>query len=117
MLIDTRSLRDPNRVELFKDGLWMPPQREYYDDPAMTDAWIDGHKGVYPPGAKQVLVSYVKHYIPHQAPEYWLRNLNQIYSKALNPALDLVWTGKASAKEAMDQAAADAKPLMAGRWN
>jgi len=50
-------------------------------------------------------------------PEYWLRNLNQIYSKALNPALDLVWTGKASAKEAMDQAAADAKPLMAGRWN
>ena len=108
---------DPNRVELFKDGLWMPPQREYYDDPAMTDAWIDGHKGVYPAGAKQVLVSYVKHYIPHQAPEYWLRNLNQIYSKALNPALDLVWTGKAGAKQAMDQAAADAKPLMAGRWN
>ncbi len=108
---------DPKAVDLFKDGLWMPPQRVYYDDPATTDTWINGKPGVYPPGAKQLLVSYVKHYIPHPAPEYWLRNLNQIYAKAVNPAFDRVWTGKASARQAMDQAAADAKPLMQGRWN
>ena len=108
---------DPKSVDLFKDGLWMPPQREYYDNPSMADSWLNGKPGVYPSGAKTLLQAYVKRYIPHQAPEYWLKNLQQIYAKAVNPAFDLVWTGKAAAKEAMERAAADAKPLMQGRWN
>ncbi len=107
---------DPDQVSLFKDGLWMPPQLKYYKEPTWTARWLEGKKGVYPSDAKDVLVDYVLDYIPHQAPVYWLRNLEQIQNKALDPALGLLWSGKLSAQEAMGRAVRDSKPLMQGRW-
>lgn len=106
----------PAVVDLFKKGLWMPLQQEYYTDEAKTAEWLDGQEGVYPPESRDVFVDYTLNYTPIQPPVYWLKNLFQINTEAVDPAMELLWTGEATAQEAMDQAVENAAPLMQGRW-
>jgi multiple sugar transport system substrate-binding protein len=107
---------DPEQVDLFRRGLWMPLQMEYYTDPERMSAWLDGEPGVYPPEARDVFVDYTLCCTPHQPLDYWLRNQAQILSEAINPAMELLWTGQATAQEAMDEAVRNAAPLMEGRY-
>ena len=107
---------DPTQVDLYAKGLWMPLQLEYYTNPAKTAEWLDAIPGVYPPEARGVLIDYTLNHTPRQPPAYWLKNANQIFSEAINPAISKLWTGTVSAQEAMDQAVRDAAPLMQGRW-
>lgn len=107
---------NPEYVDLFKRGLWMPLQETYYTDPEKTAAWLEGEEGVYPPEARDVLIDYTLNHTPLQPPTYWLKNFGQIESEALNPALEGLWNGTLSAQEAMDQAAEKATPLLEGRW-
>lgn len=107
---------DPALVDLYAKGLWMPLQLPYYKDPEKTASWLEGIPGVYPPEAQGVLVDYTLNHTSHQPPSYWLKNQTQIFSEAVNPAMDLLWTNKATAQEAMDQAVAKAAPLMQGRY-
>jgi len=107
---------NPEYVDLFKKGLWMPLQEAYYTDPEKTAEWLDGDEGVYPPDARDVLVDYTLNYTPVQPPNYWLKNFAQIESEALTPAFEQLWNGSLSAQAAMDQAAAKAEPLLEGRW-
>lgn len=106
----------PEYVDLFRKGLWMPLQLEYYTEPEEISEWLESEEGVYPPEARDVFVDYTLNHTPYQPPSYWLRNWGQIISEAVNPAMELLWTGGASAQEAMDQAVRDAAPLMQGRW-
>ena len=106
---------DPEIVSLFKKGLWMPNYVSYYTDSAKTDEWLKGEEGVYPPEARDVLVGYAYNHSPYQSPYYWLANQAQIFSEAVNPAMELLWSGEAAAQEAMDQAVRDAQPFMSGR--
>ena len=107
---------DPTLVDLYAKGLWMPLQLDYYTNPAKTAEWLDAIPGVYPPEARGVLVDYTLNNTPRQPPAYWLKNANQIFSEAVNPAMSKLWAGEATAQEAMDQAERDAGPLMQGRW-
>jgi multiple sugar transport system substrate-binding protein len=104
----------PASTDLFKKGLWMPAQLEYYTDEAKIKEWLDGEPGVYPPEARDVLLDYtLKH--ARQSPVYWIENFQQILNEALNPAMQLLWTGKATAQEIADEAVAKANPLLASR--
>ena len=76
--------------------------------------WLEGEPGVYPPEARDVLVDYTLNHTPQKSPVYWLTNLQQILAEAVNPAMQLLWTGAASAQEVADQAVAKAAPLMKG---
>ncbi|CAA9362257.1 MAG: N-Acetyl-D-glucosamine ABC transport system, sugar-binding protein [uncultured Chloroflexia bacterium] len=107
---------NPEYVNLFQKGLWMPLQETYYTDPEKTAAWLDGEEGVYPPEARDVLIDYTLNHTPLQPPTYWLKNFGQIESEALNPAFEGLWNGTLSAQEAMDQATEKAAPLLEGRW-
>lgn len=106
----------PERIDLYSRGLWMPIQGDYYTDPAKIDAWIDGIPGTFPEGARDVFITYALENAPIQPPIYWLKNLIQIENEAVNPALDLIWAGEATAQAALDEAAANAAPLMQGRY-
>lgn len=106
---------NPEVVSLFKKGLWMPNFVEYYTNPEKTAEWLQGEEGVYPPEASDVLVGFAYNYSSYLSPSYWLANQSQIFSEAVNPAMELLWSGEASAQEAMDQAAENAAPLMGGR--
>lgn len=105
---------NPEYVDLFRKGLWMPDQRAYYTDPTKITEWLEGEEGVYPPEAKDVLVDYTLNNIPLQSPAYWLVNQNRVFSEAINPAMELLWLNKLTAQEAMDQAVAKGNPLMTG---
>lgn len=109
------ALHDPTQVDLFKKGLWMPVQASYYTDAEKTAAWLDAEPGVYPPEARGVLVDFVYNHSSIQPPTYWLKNQAQIFNDAVIPAMDLLWTGQATAQAAMDQAVSTATPLMQGR--
>jgi multiple sugar transport system substrate-binding protein len=106
----------PQVVDLFKKGLWMPLQQEYYTDDAKIKEWIEGLPNVYPPESRTAVVDYTVNFTPIQPPVYWLKNYFQISSEAVEPALELLWTGEATAQEAADQAVRDAEPLMQGKW-
>ncbi|GAC1353448.1 MAG: hypothetical protein NVSMB42_08730 [Herpetosiphon sp.] len=105
----------PTTTDLFKKGLWMPPQLAYYKDETKINEWLQGQKGVYPPEARDVLVDYTLNHTPVQPPVYWLKNLQQILTEAVNPAMQLLWTGKATAQQVADEAVTKAKPMMRGR--
>lgn len=111
-----RYISDPTQVSLFSGGLWSPLEKSYFSDPAKTAEWLEGQPGVYPPEAKDVLVDYTLNDAPYQPPAYWLKNAGQIFSEAIDPALDLLWSGEATAQEATDQAVEKATPLLQGRW-
>ena len=104
----------PERIDLYKRGLWMPIEQASYTDEAKIAAWIDAEEGVYPPESRDVFIDYALNNAPSQPPGYWLKNLNQILLEAVTPALDLIWTGEATAQAAMDQAVTNATPLMQG---
>ena len=104
----------PDRIDLYRRGLWMPIAQDSYTDETKIAAWIDAEEGVYPENARDVFIDYALNNAPYQTPGYWLKNLNQILLEAVTPALDLIWTGEATAQAAMDQAVANATPLMQG---
>lgn len=108
-------ISDPSQNDLFTGGLWSPLEMRYYTEPEFVSAWLDGQPGVYPPEARQVLVDYTINN-GHQPAFYWLRNGGRINSEAIGPAMSLIWSGEATAQEAMDQAAQRATPLLQGRW-
>lgn len=107
---------DPEYVDLFRKGLWMPLNIEYYTDPPKISEWLDGEPGVYPEEARDVFVDYTLNFTPTQPSVYWLRNWGQIFNEVITPAMQLIWTNEATPQEAMDQAVRDAAPLMEGRW-
>jgi hypothetical protein len=45
-----------------------------------------------------------------------LKNAGQIFSDAINPAMELLWNGEVTAQEAADQAVEAGTPLLEGRW-
>jgi multiple sugar transport system substrate-binding protein len=111
-------LRRPSETNnLFGRGLWMPISGEYYTDPELTAQWLDAVPGVYPPESRDVLIDYAYNYSQKPLPNVWLKNLAQIQNEAIQPAVDLIWSGEATAQEAMDQAVAAAEPMMQGRWD
>ncbi|MGD2102679.1 MAG: sugar ABC transporter substrate-binding protein [Acidimicrobiia bacterium] len=111
-------LRTPSESnDLYSLGLWMPIQGDYYTDEAKISEWLDTIPGVYPEESREVLIEYAPEYSTKPLPVQWLKNLAQIQNEAIQPAIELVWSGEATAQEAMDQAVADAAPMMKGRWD
>jgi multiple sugar transport system substrate-binding protein len=105
---------DPQVVDLFARGLWMPLDLAYYTDPELIADWLDNP--AHPPEARGVLVDYTLCCVV-RAPHYYVKNFGQIADEAIQPAMDRVWWNMASAADAMTAAVADAAPLMAGRWD
>ena len=103
----------PDRIDLYKRGLWMPIQGEYYTDPAKIDSWINGNPGTFPPESKDVFIDYALNNAT-PPPIYSLQNFGQIQNEAVVPGLQAVFAGEKSAQEAMDEAAGIA--VMKGRY-
>ena len=107
---------DPANVDLFKKGLWMPLQLEYYTDPAKQAEWLEGEAGVYPPEAKTVLGDYVLNNATVRPPDTYLRNAAQLFSDVVDPAFDRLWNNQATAQEVADQIVQEASPILEGTW-
>lgn len=105
---------NPEVVDLFARGLWMPLQKIYYTDPEKMMFWLNNP--AHPASMTATFSDYIVSYST-PLPSYYLRNYGQVLDQALRPAIDRIWNNEASAAEALKQAVQDAGPLMAGRWD
>lgn len=105
---------NPEVVDLFARGLWMPLQRVYYTDPVKMNLWLDNP--THPREMWPTFTDYVVNYsVP--LPSYYIRNYAQVLEVALRPAINKIWNNEASAAEAFAEAVKAAAPLMQGRWD
>ncbi len=105
---------NPEAVDLFARGLWMPLQKSYYTEPARMNIWLDNP--VHPVETRLAFTDYIVNY-SMPLPSYYLRNYAEVLDVALRPAIDSIWNNQASAAEAFAEAVKKAQPLMQGRWD
>lgn len=99
---------NPEQVDLYKSGLWMPTEEKYYVDEAAIKSWTDNP--AHPPEFRQAGIEYSRGYAV-KSPSTAIKNWPDINAK-LAPALDLIWTNKNTAQEALDALEKDIQPLL-----
>ncbi|WP_433003558.1 ABC transporter substrate-binding protein [Kribbella sp. CA-294648] len=104
---------DPQYVDLYQQGLWMPQERKYYEDQAAIDSWTKND--VHQPEFRTAVVDYAR---DHSVPDLRVRlkNLSAIASDALTPALQEIETGKRRAGEVLKAVTPKITRLMQG-WH
>lgn len=105
---------NPEAVDLFARGLWMPLQQSYYTDPAKMKFWLDNP--AHPVDSHPAFTKYIVD-CSMPLPSAYLRNYAEVLDVALRPAIDDIWNNRASAADAFAQAVKEAEPLMQGRWD
>ncbi len=103
---------DPEQVDLYETGLWMPTEEKYYTDEAAIKMWTDNP--AHPPEFQQAGIEYTRGYAV-KSPSTMVKNWSEINSK-LAPGLDLIWTNKKTAQEALDELEPQIQPLVQGRY-
>lgn len=101
---------NPEQVDLYKTGLWMPTEDKYYSEEEAIKSWTDNE--AHPVEFRQAGIDYTKGYAV-KSPSTAIKNWPEINSK-LAPGLDLIWTNKKSAQEALDELESQIQPLVQG---
>ncbi len=102
---------NPEQVDLYKIGLWMPVETKYYTDQAAIDSWTNQ---VHPPEWKTAAIDYALKYST-KSPSSSLKNWPELNAK-ITPALEMIWTNKKSAQEALDELEAQVQPMLQGKY-
>jgi multiple sugar transport system substrate-binding protein len=105
---------NPEAVDLFERGLWMPLHESYYTQTDKMKFWLDNP--AHPLETRLAFTDYILDY-SMPIPSNYLRNYGEVLDVALRPALDKIWNNEASAAEALAEAVKTAEPLMQGRWD
>lgn len=103
---------NPEQVDLFEKGLWMPIQQEYYNDEAKVKQWTDNP--AHPEGYKEAAIDYLQKYaVP--APEIDVINWEEI-NVAVEQGLDQYWTDAKSLDDVLKDLDQKVQPLLQGRY-
>jgi len=105
---------NPEAVNLFARGLWMPLQKVYYTEPDKMKLWLDNP--IHPLETRLAFTDYVVNY-SMSLPSYYVRNYAEVLDVALRPAINKIWNNESSAADAFAQAVKNAEGLMQGRWD
>jgi multiple sugar transport system substrate-binding protein len=103
---------DPQVVDLYAQGLWMPLEQKYYEDPQFIAKWTKNE--AHPAEYKSAVIDYVTKY-SEPSPVYRLKGWDRIDPR-LGPGLDPIWTGKQPAKQALDALEKTVQPLLKGLY-
>lgn len=103
---------DPQNVNLFANGLWMPLEEKYYTEEKFINMWTDNE--VHPPEYNQASIDYLLNYGESDL-SVRLKNLDAINTK-LEPALDPIWSGKQPAREVLSDLKGEIEPLLQGLY-
>jgi multiple sugar transport system substrate-binding protein len=100
-------------LELYSGGLWMPTKASWYTSKDDLAKWLSNP--AHPDGFKGSIVDSMK---VAKAEPISVKNYDQIWSEYINPELDKVWTGKATAAVALKTAADKIRKsgLLQGTW-
>ena len=102
---------DPRYVDLYKQGLWMPQEKKYYEDQASIDSWTKND--VHPPEFRTAVVDFAR---DHGVPVFGnrVKNMTTISSDVLTPALQEIESGKRPAAEILKAAAPKITGMLQG---
>jgi len=103
---------DPEQVDLFARGLWMPLESKYYTDQEYIDKWTK--TDIHPPEFKEAVIDYTLS-SAESGPSYSLKNFSEIDS-AMNAVLDQLWLGQKSAQEVLEEMEQEIQPLLQGNY-
>jgi multiple sugar transport system substrate-binding protein len=103
---------DPQHVDLYKNGLWMPLELKYYTDPEAMKSWLT--EGVHPPEYKTAVVDYALNNATTAIGQR-LKNMDNI-SEVLTPALQRVEGGKEKVADIMRSVVPKIDELLQG-WH
>lgn len=96
---------------LFRDGLWMPNKKIYYQDADKIALWADESRARVM-GYKDVLVDPIVNN-SEVTGEVYVRNFGDI-GNVMYPALDQAWAGSKSVNDVMAEIMPQLEPLMQG---
>lgn len=102
---------DPeNTLPLLNSGLWLPMDGEWYTNPELLAKWAQTDK--HPKGYTEIIVEGMLH---HAEPlwQFRVKNFSKIMA-VINPAMDAVWLGEKTAKEALESVKDTVLPLFTG---
>jgi multiple sugar transport system substrate-binding protein len=104
------ALADPEQVPLYADGLWMPPQQEYYTDPAAMASWMDNdnHPSNYKTAVADMAMGNSVTF-----PSYRLKNFSEI-DLAIGNTLTSMFTQQTDIAAECKKLAASVNGLMQG---
>ncbi|MGW5363426.1 ABC transporter substrate-binding protein [Actinopolymorpha pittospori] len=101
---------NPEYVDLYSKGLWMPVDEKYFTDPASIAKWVNDD--VHPPEFKTAAIDYLRNNsVPGFAER--LKNVTAI-NEVLVPALQEIETGKRPAKVILDELEGKMQPRLQG---
>ncbi|MEU8147540.1 extracellular solute-binding protein [Nonomuraea sp. NPDC048901] len=102
---------DPRYVDLYKQGLWMPQEKKYYEDQASIDSWIKNDQ--HPPEFRTAVVDFAR---DHGVPVFGnrVKNMSVISSDVLAPALQEIESGKRPAGEILKAVAPKITGMLQG---
>ncbi|MBM7568850.1 ABC transporter substrate-binding protein [Paenibacillus sacheonensis] len=108
-----KALIDPDAsLDVITAGTWMPSHKDWYTDADKLAKWTQNLPS-RPSGYKGAVIDMLLNH-SHATPTSYVKNFNKIMD-VINPAMDKVWLGKQSAKEALDAVAAKAQEQVQGR--
>jgi multiple sugar transport system substrate-binding protein len=104
---------DPRYVDLYRQGLWMPQEKKYYEDQAAIDSWTRNDQ--HPPEFRTAVVDYARE---HGVPDLRnrVKNMSAITGDVLTPALQEIESGKRPAGEVLKAAAPRITGMLQG-WH
>lgn len=93
-------MREENSWSLIETGIWMPILDKWYTDESLTRKWVENPN--FPPydEYKSAVVDYARNY-SRSTSWYYVNNTND-FNTLLGSVLGEVWTGKKSAKQAIE---------------
>ena len=90
---------DPEQaLAVIQGGLWMPNEKRWYTDPALTSKWIDND--AHPKEYKSAIVDYALGHVTHPLWSFRAPGFTG-FDQIITPALQDVWQGKKTAAEAI----------------
>ncbi|SEC75191.1 sugar ABC transporter substrate-binding protein [Paenibacillus sp. GP183] len=104
---------DPEQVDLYAKGLWMPLEMKYYDQQEYIDKWTKND--VHPTEFKDAIIDYTLKNA-EGSPSYSLKNFAEIDPK-ITAGLDKIWTNSAPAKQVLDDLQKTIEPLLKGKYS
>ncbi len=100
-------------IDLQAGGLWMPLLKDWYTKPELISKWAENN-AAHPDGYKDAIMKQtMTNGVP--GPSYTIKNFAKI-DAIVGAALEQVWLGEKTAKEALDGIADKVKPELKGRY-
>ena len=101
-------------IGLFRSGLWAPSKLDYYTDPDKIALWADDNPA-HPPSYREVFFPMFMN-AENQPSVMYVKDWGKSYSDIVAPALDAVWSGERSAREAMLEITPMMESLLIGAY-